>query len=148
MTDSQTKRPRRKAKEAKKPVANALKGECVIPDPIPIEVMGKYAVAPSNEYEANDVRRYVEYQTRGDEVVHLEKVKTEPLLGEQLAVWDVWCQENRYWVITKPMQNLYEQEHFKSLDYTISFHIGLMQRITEQQSRDPNEGNKARLLVV
>lgn len=124
---------------------NAVEGECTIPEDMPIEVMSRYALAPQNEYEADDIRRYVEGQT-GDEVVHLEKVKTEPLLGNQLSAWDVWCKKDRYWVITKPMQNLYQQQHFKSLDYTISFHIGLMQRIVERQSRDPNEGNKGRLL--
>jgi hypothetical protein len=40
----------------------------------------------------------------------------------------VRTEQGRWWVITPPT-NLYSQELFPSLDYTISFHIGLMARV-------------------
>jgi hypothetical protein len=41
---------------------------------------------------------------------------------------DVTTDKNRWWVITN-LTNLYLQKYFPSLDYTISFHVGLMMRL-------------------
>jgi predicted Zn-ribbon and HTH transcriptional regulator len=49
-------------------------------------------------------------------------------------VWDVHATDGRWWVITEPT-NLYSQNHFPSLDYTLSFHIGLMARVAARASR-------------
>jgi hypothetical protein len=42
--------------------------------------------------------------------------------------------KDRWWVITNPT-NLYSQRHFPSLDYTLSFHVGLMMRVASRADR-------------
>jgi uncharacterized protein with PIN domain len=51
--------------------------------------------------------------------------------------------KERYWVITNPT-NLYSQELFPSLDYTLSFHIGLMARVQAKRrgSKDDRVGDR------
>src|SRR3546814_4885690 len=49
-------------------------------------------------------------------------------MGTDYSVWDVHTNLNRWWVITNPT-NLYSQVLMPSLDYTLSFHIGLMARV-------------------
>lgn len=65
-------------------------------------------------------------------------MKTEFVLGSPYEMWDVVTDKDRWWVITNPT-NLYSQRHFPSLDYTLSFHIGLMTRVMSN-SRDAGEG--------
>ncbi len=62
----------------------------------------------------------------------LRMVKTEYVMGTAYEIWDVTTDKDRWWVITN-LTNLYSQQHFPSLDYTLSFHIGLMMRL---RSRD------------
>src|SRR3546814_20516240 len=50
------------------------------------------------------------------------------VMGTDYSVWDVHTNLNRWWVITNPT-NLYSQVLMPSLDYTLSFHIGLMARV-------------------
>lgn len=97
-------------------------------------------VTPQPEHETEDIRRYVEGQARGETVVHLEKVKSESVQGRRMDVWDVHTDKSRWWVITN-LTNLYPQDHFPSLDYTLSFHVGLMARLAERDSPglDPNK---------
>ena len=59
---------------------------------------------------------------------HVEKVKQEVVLGHTYEIWDVTTDKDRWWVITI-LTNLYSQKHFPSLDYTLSFHIGLVMRL-------------------
>jgi len=63
------------------------------------------------------------------------------VLGDVHEIWDVTTDKNRWWVITN-LTNLYSQKHFPSLDYTLSFHIGLMMRIRSRpetaDSDDPS----------
>ncbi len=65
-------------------------------------------VIDSPPHEAKDIREYVEIEAR-EEVVSLEKVKTEGVFGQQYDVWDVrtlgekphWWSKgkpNRWWV--------------------------------------------------
>jgi hypothetical protein len=77
------------------------------------------------------IRTYVESQARGEEVVHAERVATEFVLGRKLEAWDVITDKGRWWVITSPT-NLYSQELFPSVDYTISFHVGLVARMMSE----------------
>jgi hypothetical protein len=49
-------------------------------------------------------------------------------------MWDVVTDKDRWWVITN-LTNLYSQRHFPSLDYTLSFHIGLMARLRNRSDR-------------
>jgi hypothetical protein len=55
-------------------------------------------------------------------------------MGERYEVWDVTTDKGRWRVVTNPT-NLYSQAHFQSLDYTLSFHIGLMMRVQSRQVR-------------
>ena len=102
--------------------------ECVVPGPsIPPEELHKY-LSESDPHSAQDIARYVEIEANDETVLHVEKVKTEVILGDVHEVWDVHTDKNRWWVIT-PFTNLYSQAHFISLDYTLSFHAGLMMRL-------------------
>jgi len=58
---------------------------------------------------------------------------TEVVLGRRLDAWDVHTDKGRWWVITSPT-NLYSQELFPSLDYAISFHVGVTARVMSQPS--------------
>jgi len=78
-----------------------------------------------------EIRNYVERQTSDEKVVHAERVTTEFIFGRKLEGWDVRTDEGRWWVITSPT-NLYSQELFPSLDYTISFHVGVTARMMSQ----------------
>lgn len=73
------------------------------------------------------IRDYVEREGK-EEVTHAERVTTEYALGRKLEAWDVRTTTGRWWVITSPT-NLYSQELFPSLDYTISFHVGVTARV-------------------
>ena len=87
-------------------------------------------MAGRNEKETDRVAGYVQWQCAKDNerVTYLEKVLTEPVLGTRYDCWNVRTDKARYWVITSPT-NLYSQKLFPSLDYTLSFHIGLMARV-------------------
>jgi hypothetical protein len=66
------------------------------------------------------------------------------IFGRRHEVWDVHTDKARWWVITQPT-NLYSQAAFPSMDYTISFHVGLMARV-EAAERGPGPGtNRDRL---
>jgi hypothetical protein len=100
------------------------------------------------DLEAQHIREYVEGEA-GEEVSSLEKVKTEGVFGKQYDIWDVrtyaprrhrWSRrkKNRWWVVTN-LTNLYPSDKFPSLDFLLSFHIGLMARIIEGQRKTPSE---------
>lgn len=109
---------------------------CVVHDhPVPPEEMTRYTFERDPDSE-NDIASYVESQTRDETVHHVERIKTEYVLGESYEVWDVITDKNRWWVLSN-LTNLYSQKHFPSLDYTLSFHIGLMARM-RSRSRVPD----------
>lgn len=106
--------------------------EHVIHDhPVPPEELGRYSPERDGALEA-DIANYVLGQARDEEVLHVERIKTEYVLGEAYEIWDVTTDQDRWWVLTN-ITNLYSQKHFPSMDYTLSFHIGLMMRL---RSRD------------
>lgn len=82
-----------------------------------------------NKAEERGVREYVEVEARGEKVQHLEKLHSEPIFDRALECWDVHTNKDRYWVITQPT-NLYSQKQFPSMDYAISFHVGVTTRMT------------------
>jgi hypothetical protein len=90
----------------------------------------------SPEHERRAIVQYWESQSLpGEEVEHAEKVHTEALRGGQrFDVWDVHATDGRWWVITNPT-NLYLQEQFPSMDYALSFHMGLGQRVLFSEKR-------------
>ena len=94
---------------------------------VPPEQMRQYSVERDPDSES-DIAAYVRGQTRDETVHHVEKIKTEHVLGDKYEIWDVVSDKNRWWVITN-LTNLYSREHFPSLDYTLSFHLGLMMRL-------------------
>src|ERR1700722_20048749 len=105
------------------------KGDCVIPPAMPHEALAGYVLKAGGD-EADHIRSYVEREARGETVKHLEKVASESIFGQQMDGWDVRTDKNRWWVITNPT-NLYSQELFPSLDYTLSFHVGVTTRMVQ-----------------
>jgi hypothetical protein len=120
-------------------------GECTVPRPPVKHILKSYTIVnPSN---AREIGSYVEWQARGEKVQHAEKIKSEHLLGRDYECWDVHTGRDRYWVITSPT-NLYSQKLFPSLDYTLSFHVGVMIRVEARQKGAPDAAHGARLLAV
>lgn len=120
--ESSTKKNKRKARKASKA------DDCVVHQhPVPPEEIAYYS--PTRDAAAEqDIANYVHGQARDETVKHVERLKTEHVMGDAYEMWDVTTDKGRWWVITN-LTNLYSQEHFPSLDYTLSFHIGLMTRI-------------------
>lgn len=112
-----------------------LEGECVLPPdhPIPADELGRYSPERDSHAE-RDIAEYVESQARDESVQHVERIKTEYVMGQPYEMWDVTTDKDRYWVITNGT-NLYSQRHFPSLDYTLSFHVGLMARVMSRSDR-------------
>jgi len=117
------KRPAKKRRPAAAPAAD----DCIIPPAIPVEALSGL-VFEQDEKSADEIATYVEGQARGETVAHAEKVMSQGVLGRKYECWDVRTDKSRFWVITSPT-NLYDQTLFPSLDYTLSFHIGLMARV-------------------
>jgi hypothetical protein len=113
--------------------------ECVVPiHPVPPEELSRYS--PDRDHLAEqEIAAYVEWQASDETVHHVELVRREVVVGRVYTMWDVTTDEDRYWVITSPT-NLYSQRHFPSLDYTLSFHVGLMARV-ETRSLSLNADN-------
>ncbi len=105
----------------------AKTGRCVIPPPVPLEVLPQFNLNTPARKERR-IREYVEWQAKDEKVKHAERVTTETILGRRHEVWDVHTDKTRWWVITEPT-NLYSQALFPSMDYTLSFHVGLMARV-------------------
>jgi hypothetical protein len=135
---------KRRTQRTKDKKRRAPKGECTIP-PIPAKhILGTFTLDTPVSKRA--VSEYVETQAR-EKVLHAEKLKTEHILGSDYDCWDVHTERERYWVITSPT-NLYSQEFFPSLDYTLSFHVGVAARIMARQRGAPEPAQKARLTPV
>lgn len=112
----------------------AVGGECTLPpdEPIPADQLGQYS--PERDYNAErEIADYVERDTH-QTVQHVERIKVEHVMGTPYEVWDVTTDEDRYWVLTNGLM-LYTQQHFQSLDYTLSFHIGLMMRLRSREEK-------------
>jgi len=120
--------PRHKQQRASsKRETKRLGGKCVIPPAIPDAQLPNLIFKRDREAETA-IREYVEWQAPDEKVSHAERVTTEFVLGRKLEGWDVRTDKSRYWVITSPT-NLYLQELFPSLDYSISFHVGITARV-------------------
>lgn len=102
------------------------------------------------EHQRKEITEYVECQLnkgadKPQKVVHLEKLKSETVFGTEHIVWDVRTDEpGRWWVITGPT-NLYSQHGFPSLDYTLSFHIGVTARVVARDAKAAPNARKERL---
>lgn len=120
----------------KLPSSDPEDNDCSHEHPVAAEVLQKYSVTPDPDAE-KDIAEYVLTQARDERVLHVERVKTEYVLGDKHEIWDVTTDKSRWWVITN-MTNLYSQEHFPSLDYTLSFHVGLMMRLRSRPQGPDN----------
>src|SRR6266849_3010967 len=116
------KRQRRKAKP---------EDEHTIPGPLPRTLLTDLVLDRSLVGE-RDVIGYLAGQAPDEKVEHLEKVRTEHFWDVEIDCWDVWTDKTRWWVLTNPT-NLYSQETFQSLDYTISFHVGIRVRMMSRR---------------
>lgn len=137
-----TKRQPRKVRATAKPDS-----DCVVPPALPKGELHKLLFRHS-ENEAQQIRDYVEWQAHGEEqVLHVEKVASERVFGREYDVWDVHTDKERWWVVTSPT-NLYSQTLMPSLDYTLSFHIGLMARVAAHREPEGSEAEQEFLLVT
>lgn len=103
----------------------------------PPDVVLNEALIEKGDYRAEDIRRYVDSQTPSNEnVTFLEYIKTERVLNEVHECWNVHTNKAKYWVITN-LTNLYSHDQFPSLDYTITFHVGLRLRMTSDGPSGP-----------
>jgi predicted RNA-binding Zn-ribbon protein involved in translation (DUF1610 family) len=119
--------------------------ECTVPPPPLKHILSSFTLSTPTSKKA--IADYVEWQARGEKVQHAEKIKSEHLLGSDYDCWDVHTQRDRYWVITSPT-NLYSHKYFPSLDFTLSFHVGVMTRVMALQRGAPNAVHKLRLTPV
>jgi hypothetical protein len=101
-----------------------------------------------SEREAREIRDYVEWQAHGEEkLLHAEKAASERVFGRDYDVWDVHTDKERWWVITNPT-NLYSQILMPSLDYTLSFHIGVMARVAARREPEGSTAEQEFLMVT
>ncbi len=133
---------RKKSAKSKEDLSTAH----TIPGPVPASVL-RSAVLKRQSHEEQAIREYVEWQASKENVVHLEKVTTEHLFDRKLDAWDVRTNRNRYWVITNPT-NLYSQKLFPSLDYTLSFHVGVTTRMMAQRKATAADEQQDRLAAA
>lgn len=137
----------KKERTRKLPIIAEPKGDCVIPPELPKGSLHKLLFRHS-EQEAQEIKDYVEWQAGGEEkVLHVEKVANERIFGREHDVWDVHTDKERWWVITGPT-NLYSQTLMPSLDYSLSFHIGLMARVAARREPEGSEAEQEFLLVT
>ncbi len=114
---------------------NKLDSDCSLPPdhPLPPDQLGRYS--PERDFYAEtEIAEYVMAEAQDETIQHVERVKIEYVVGSPYEIWDVTTDKDRWWVVTNPT-NLYSQRHFPSLDYTLSFHVGLMMRVSSRQER-------------
>jgi predicted RNA-binding Zn-ribbon protein involved in translation (DUF1610 family) len=136
------KRQRKNTKPGKK---RKVKGECTIPPPPVKHILSSYTMF--NPMSKRAISDYVETQAHDEKVQHAERIVSEHVVGNDYDCWDVHTDKDRYWVITNPT-NLYSQHYFPSLDYTLSFHIGVMLRVMALQRGAPSPGHKSRFTPI
>jgi len=121
--------------------------DCLIPPALPKAELHKLLFRHSAQ-ESKEIKDYVEWQAHGEEkVLHVEKVASERVFGRDYDVWDVHTDKERWWVVTSPT-NLYSQTLMPSLDYTLSFHIGLMARVAARREPQGSEAEQEFLIVT
>ena len=98
----------------------------------------------SPKHEEWAITRYVLSQSpEGSEVEHAEKVASQRVMGTKYDIWDVWTNDHRWWVITCPT-NLYSQDSFPSMDFALTFHIGLTMRVWSKDRPDIDDEEEGR----
>jgi hypothetical protein len=122
------------------PKDHSESGHTFPPDAFPPAELARYSPSRDPDRE-RDIAGYIEVEAPDETVQHVELIKTEIVAGQKYDVWDVTTDKERWWVIENPT-NLYSQKHFASLDFALSFHIGLMMRVaarrTGAEASDPS----------
>lgn len=105
--------------------------------------LGGRKVAQTADWEERRISQYVEGQLHDDEdgVTLVQRVGEERVLGRTHLMYDVHTIKGRWWVITEPT-NLYDQEAFPEIDYTLSFHLGLGLRIAERSRVEADDDRR------
>jgi len=116
---------------------NPESDDCIVHDhPVPPEEMWRYS-PDRDRHEEQGIIDYMNGQARDEKVLHVERVKSEYVSGSEYEMWDVTTDKGSWWVLTN-LTNLYSKQYFPSLDYTFSFHVGLMARLKTRDARpDP-----------
>lgn len=92
-----------------------------------------------SEAEERRIRDYVNTQSPADDEAGLvQKVGSRRILGRARDIYDVHCEESRWWVITDPT-NLYSQDDFPEMEQALIFHIGLGVFMAERERTDIEE---------
>lgn len=92
-----------------------------------------------SEVEERRIRDYVNTQSPPDDKAGLvQKVGSRRILGRARDIYDVHCEESRWWVITDPT-NLYSQDDFPEMEQALIFHIGLGVFMAERERTDMEE---------
>jgi hypothetical protein len=122
-------------KPASKKASPEIEGECLIPPRPSNKAINQFAFK-RDDAEAQHIVEYVEWQARNDKerVTFLEKVLTEHVMGVANHCWNVHTNKRQWWVIAGQFTNLYAQKLFPSLDYLLSFHLGLMLRMESERT--------------
>jgi hypothetical protein len=77
------------------------------------------------EAERRNIEQYVNTQSpKNDRVVLVQKVGSRRIVGRTHELYDVHCQNSRWWVVTDPT-NLYSQADFPKIEQAFIFHLGL-----------------------
>ena len=143
-TPAKRKAPSKRSARAKK-AATAIDGDCLIPPRPSNRALNQFAFK-RDDAEAQHITDYVEWQARkeSERVTFLEKVLTEHVMGVANHCWNVHTNKRQWWVIAGQMTNLYSQKLFPSLDYLLSFHLGLMLRLESERTgtEDPRLGDR------
>ena len=128
-----------KRKVASKKSSRKIESDCIIPPRVPNAAINQFAFK-RDDAEGQKIVEYVEWQwgkdkQRSDErVTFLEKVLTEHVMGVANNCWNVHTNKGQWWVIDGYMTNLYSQKLFPSLDYLLSFHLGLALRVNSERT--------------
>lgn len=86
--------------------------------------------------EERRIRDYVNSQSPVDDQSGLvQKVGSRRILGRPRDIYDVHCEESRWWVIAYPT-NLYSQDDFPEMKQALIFHIGLQVFLAERERTD------------
>lgn len=123
------------------PMESAAISSCTIPPVMPASALPNL-LFKRDQHAERTIRDYVEWQASDETVKHAERVTTEFVLGRRLDAWDVYTDKSRWWVITSPT-NLYSQDLFPSLDYTLSFHVGVTARMMSEPDAGVPEAEQA-----
>jgi hypothetical protein len=134
-----------KAKKANVPRKRRPTTPCTIPEPVDPAVLNAFAPQPKDETDV--IKSYVEWQSPNEKVTYVEKVLSERIFDRKMDAYDVHTDGERYWVITQPT-NLYSQRLFPSLDYTISFHVGVTARMMATRKATATDQQQDRIAAA